>query len=147
MDKNTNITTDRKKLTAILIISGLAIFILGGIAGALYQNQISALNSSAAALPEGLKSKAVSSIIFFGKVEKVFGRMLKISSGSDSGQVSVLVSEDAKISMMDFSGKALAQKPAGFKDIKIGDSVNVTAKIMDNYAISGVSLVIFPAQK
>jgi len=145
--------TSSRSLIIILTVSGLVIFILGGIAGIIYQNQKAAgttglagtQTNTPAKLVDNLKSKVISSIVLFGKVEKISGRTLNISNNGDA--INVAISNDARFSLVDSSPKAAGPKTAGFENIKVGDTVNMSAKILDSNSFLGLSVVIYPAQK
>lgn len=133
-----------------IIFSGIVLLILGGFAGVMYQSQktgtvnsLTGGSNQVKALVDSLKSKAVSSIAIYGKVQSISGKTVKVSSNADT--VSVLIADNAEFSLIDYSTKDAVRKTATFSNIKVGDNINISVKILDNYTLSGVSVAIFPA--
>ena len=145
-------SNNSRNLIIILVVAGIVIFVLGGVAGVLFQNQkangtagIGTPINTPGKLADNVKSKVISSIVLYGKVESISGRTAKISNNGDT--VSVVMSASAKFSLIDVSKKTPVQKDAKFENIKVGDNLNISAKILDNNSFAGVSVVIFPAKQ
>ena len=130
MDKNNLI---------ILIIAGLVLLILGGAAGFFYKTlQI----SPQLAVIKDLSSKTIPSIVAYGQVSKIEGRDITLSFNGDNIKVSVEANSPVYSFVNDAKGKPI-QKKVELKEIKIGDSLNITIKLLPDGQLRGQSVFIF----
>lgn len=142
--------SNSRSLIIILVISGLVIFVLGGVVGVLYQNQ----KTGGTILPSGqgqpvestkasgsVKSAVVTSVVLFGQVKSISGKTLVIANNGDTAQVTV--SSETKIFTVDYTSGAPVQKNAQFANIKVGATVNIGAKVLNNDTFSAQSVTIY----
>ncbi|TSC94246.1 MAG: hypothetical protein CEN87_541 [Parcubacteria group bacterium Licking1014_1] len=140
------------KITSLisLIIIALAIFVLGGGAGVLYQTQKTAPQleqlEKATSIINFLSSEELSRITVFGKATKIEGRDITLSSGNDSVKVNVI--DDSAIYSFVANGAAEKSAPVRkivkFEEIKIGDNLNITVKLLPDGQLQGLSVIILP---
>ena len=140
-----------KKQLIILIIVGVVLFLLGGavgiiaIQGGAQQGKIKMANS--------LSSKVVSSIVAYGQVKSIDARNLTLANLGDS--LTVPVASTAQIYAFitpATTGKskttsAPIQQTVSFQNIKVGDNVNVTIRLLATGQLEGSSVIILPASK
>ena len=139
----------------VVIIIGLGIFFGGGyLLGVSQENkrlepQIESLGKLADVSAALTSSKLITTIIAFGKVTSVSGRIVTLAARNESLQVSI--KQDAKISSLvsptatDGSVSGFPQEMAvEFKDIKVGDSLNINMKMLPDGQLEGSLVVIFP---
>jgi len=93
-------------------------------------------------------SKVITSIVAYGEVSKISGRTVTLTSGAES--IEVFIKENAVF----LSHVILAvgekipetvpqQKEVGFSDIKIGNNLSATIKILPSGGAESVSVVIY----
>ena len=133
-----------------LIICGAVLLGIGTLAGVNFQEQkttprIAELEKMENMIKILSSSKVIPSIVAFGQVGEISGRTVTLTYGTES--LAIPIREDAKI--YSFSGTTNQktppeQKTAEFKDIKVGDKLNITLKILSNGEIEGLSVIIFP---
>lgn len=143
-----------KKDIILLIAAGFIIFAIGGGLGILYQSQAPEIKRAIDMAPaiSVLSSKAVQSIVAYGQVEKIEVRNITLVYAGE--KITIAVEDNAQI----FS--SIAQKDpktgnlatgnpqkAEFKDIKTGDMVSITLKILADGKIEGESVFIFATTK
>ncbi len=97
-------------------------------------------------------SKIIASIIAFGEVTKISDRTVTLTYGTEN--LPVRIKEDAKIYSFimpapNNKGEQVIsgipeQKNAEFKDIKVGDNLNVSLRILPEGELEGLSVIIFP---
>ncbi len=133
----------KKEQLAISIIAGILIFALGIGLGIIYQAQNKAQIKKNEAV-KSLSSKTISSLTAYGKVSKIEGKNITLSSLGDN--LAVPMADSAKVySFNDNSGNNSApQKAVSFEDIKVGDSVNITMKLLQDGQMQGLMVVILP---
>jgi len=115
--------------------------------------QIEKLNKAADILKVLSSLKVIPSVIAFGEVTKISNRTVTLTYGTEN--LAIRIKEDAKISSYNMpapndKGEQIisdipGQKNAEFKDIKIGDKLNVSLKILPDGEIEGLSVIIFPS--
>lgn len=135
----------------LLLIAVLVIFVLGGGLGISYQTQKnSPLLEKAAqseAVIKNLSSKTVLSIVAYGQVTNIQGRNITLLYAGDS--LTVRIKEDSMIySLVTLPAAqkgavvASTQKQAEFKDIKKGDNLNVTLRLLPDGQLEGSTVMI-----
>jgi len=134
------------RITSIVLIVILivAAFLLGGALGMYYQKGPGVGLSSNSDLVKTLSSKVVPSMIAYGAVSKIDGRTLTLTYGTDS--IVVPVAEGAQVFSFTqtTTGSTPTQKEANFSDIKVGNSINVSLKLLSNGNLQGTSVIILP---
>ena len=145
-----------KILIFLLIIAGAVIFTVGGGGlGILYQTQkdapqIGKLQATELALNnivKELSSTVISSIISYGKVSKIEGRNITLTFEKES--LTIKVREDALVFSMvqtaplkNGSAFTTTQQKAEFKDIKLGDDLNIRVKLSIDGQLEGGVIII-----
>ncbi len=128
---------EKKQLT-ILIIAGALIFLIGGGLGV--ASQLSAVRQKVRTEAfDILSSKVITSVSAYGKVTKIEGRDITLNNLGDN--LSVSMPDNVKV----YSFVDSSQQAAAFEDIKIGDSINATLKLLPTGGYEGLSIIIFPA--
>lgn len=134
----------------VLLIIGIFLFILGGVLGMLYQfnGKTIGITPSSGAFETTIKalgSKVVSpsSINAYGKVTNIQGRSVTFVREGDSA--TVVVKDNSQI--FSFvkpadSASAPIQQKASFKDIKVGDSINVNLKILPDGQLEATTVIL-----
>jgi hypothetical protein len=123
----------------ISIIVLLLVFVLGGGIGILYQTRKDAPLLEKAAQSEGviknLSSKTVLSIVAYGQVTNIQGRDITLTYAGDT--LTVRIKENSMIyslvtpsTTQKGAAAAPTQQKAEFKDIKKGDNLNVTLRLL-----------------
>jgi len=131
MDKAKSITT----LVTAIILS----FVLGSLAGVFYQKQKSdpQIKSSSNTIQK-LSSKVVNAIVTYGTITSIDNdRNITLSYSDESMAVSV--AQDAKVYIYENN----TRKEINFSDVKVGDSVNITAALDAAGNVVGNMIVIF----
>ena len=144
--------------TILLVIGGLVVFALGAGAGVFYQIQKQAkdpvIQKAIQIQPTVniLTSKTVQTIGAFGTVQKIDGRNITIAYGGD--QITANIAADAQI----FSSNPTKDPKTGnittgipqvvtLADIKVGDQLTVSLKILPNGQLQGDSVyILIPSQ-
>lgn len=133
-----------KNLSTFIII-GVVTFVVGAGLGIFYQSQIDAPQlanfTAIKAVFKNLSSKAVPSILAYGQVTNIEGRNLTLSYSGDS--VSIAISDSANInSFVKDSNGVPSQQKIDFSQIKNGDTLNISVKILPNGQLEGQSVII-----
>lgn len=129
----------------------LVIFVLGGVFGILYQTQKnSPLLEKAAQLEaviKDLSSKTVLSIVAYGQVTNIQGRNITLTYAGDT--LTVRIKEDSMIyslvtvpAAQKGAAATSTQQKAEFKNIKNGDNLNVTLKLLPDGQLEGSTVMI-----
>jgi len=131
MDK----TTSAVSLIVVIIFA----FLLGALAGIFYQKQTySPQMQEATSNIQKLSSKVVSAVVTYGRITSIDeNRNVTLDYGGETLTVSVM--SDAKIYIYENSTK----KELSYSDIKVGDSVNITATVDSSGILQGNMVVIF----
>ena len=137
-------------ITVLLVIGGLVILAIGVGVGIFYQSERPEIKQAIKMGPtvKMLTSKAVQAIPVYGQIEKINGTNITISYAGD--QITVGVKEGVQV----FSSVAQkdpktgnlitgAPQPVKFSDLKVGDGVSITLKILENGQVEGDSVFIF----
>ena len=129
-----------------LIIGGIALLVIGGLAGFLIQAQkVAPQLEVGPKLTELSKSKIVPSIMAIGEVTNISDRTITLTSQEES--LTIPIAKDAKITSFVFSAEepsfAPQQKTINFEDIKVGNRANISLRILPDGEFEGVSIVVF----
>ena len=129
-----------------LIAGGLAIFLLGGGLGMFYQFQKDTVrndqNDKILKTADTLSSELVPSMVAFGQVASVIGRDITIFS-NDGKVLSVKINENAPIySYIAGSKEPNIQSRVALNEIKKGNMVNITMKLMPDGSLTGQLILI-----
>ena len=126
----------------LIIISGLVFLVLGGGMGFLYKTlQVSPQIKKTTAIIKDLSSKTVLSTVAYGQVSKIEGKDITLSYSGDSIKVSMKENSPVYSFANDSTGKPV-QKQVDLKEIKIGDNLNITIKLLPDGQIQGQSVLI-----
>jgi hypothetical protein len=140
------------KQITILIIAGVLLLLLGAGVGALLsraslqQTKVNAVNS--------LASRVISSIVAYGQVKNINGRNITLSNLGDD--LTITVADSAQIysfvtpSTTDKNKTATTapvQQTVGFGNVKVGDNINMTIRLLPTGQLEGASVIILPATK
>ncbi len=133
----------KKLVLIILFFLSLALFLASGIGfGIFYQQQkdlIGEKNSKDTL--KALSSKNIASIIAYGQITKIDGRDLTISYLGDT--MKILAEDGCKIYLIgESAGGQSEKKEINFEDIKVGNHLNITIKVMPDGQIIGQSILI-----
>lgn len=130
------------KTTSIVLITGLLCLVLGGGIGFLYKTlQISPQMKKTTAIIEALSSKTVLSTVAYGQVSNIEGKDITLSYNGDSIKISMTGNSPVYSFANDSTGKPV-QKKVDLKEIKIGDNLNITIKLLPDGQIQGQSVLI-----
>lgn len=133
----------KKSVLIILFFLLLALFLASGIGfGIFYQQQKDLIgeNNSKNTL-KALSSKSIASIIAYGQLTKIDGRDVTISYLGDS--MNIFIEDGCKIYLIgESAGGQSEKKEISFEEIKIGNHLNITIKIMPDGQIIGQSILI-----
>ena len=134
------------KITPIILISGLLFLVLGGGIGFLYKTlQISPQIKKTTEIIKALSSKTVLSTVAYGQVSKIEGKDISLSYNGDSIKISM--AEKAPVYSFVDSAEIPNQKKVDFKEIKVGDNLNITIKLFPDGQIQGQSALILLSNK
>ena len=126
----------------LIIISGLVFLVLGGGMGFLYKTlQVSPQIEKTTAIIKDLSSKTVLSTVAYGQVSKIEGKDITLSYDSDNIKISMAENSPVYSFVNDSTGKPV-QKKVDFKQIKIGDTLNITIKLLPDGQIQSQSALI-----
>ena len=139
---------NKTTLIALSIIAGLFLFVFGGGIGVLYQTEKTSPQSAqlekTTSIINFLSSEEFSRITVFGKAEKIEGRDITLlSEKGDSLKVSVIENSPVYSFVKDNAGKPV-RKIVKFEEIKIGDNLNITIKLLPDGQLQGLSVIILP---
>lgn len=141
------------KILTIIVVLAIAIFVVGSVVGWTAKTFYKAesledvvKNASAEQIKvaDMMKLNAVSSIRIFGKVTSILGRTVTMAYNKETMQIAI--NNDAVVFSIDYNQPKPTQKKSEFKNIKVGDSLNVGLKVTDKYQIQGTSVIIYPAK-
>ncbi len=140
-----------------VIVSGAILIAAGFFFGVSFQRQkispqVAELQRIKTSFEKLSSSKIISSIVAFGEVIDINSAERKIILSYKGENLPVLIGKDAEISFFDISflkqGTSLTsplQRKGSFKNIKIGDNLNISLKILSDGQLEGVAVIIFPA--
>ena len=144
---------DKKNLIIILVVALVSV-IVGGALGMFLQSakDAPAILTAEKLQPvvKSLSSKVVPSIMAFGQVEKIDGRKITITYNKETLEVPF---KDSAI-IYTFNPPTTTSKTdkpgqikVSFSEIKVGDNLSVTVKLLPEGVISGESAVILKKAK
>lgn len=152
----TKLMNSKNLIIVVSIIVGVAVlFGVGYLLGVLSERgktgpQIESLEKITGITSSLSSSKLILSIIAYGKVTNISGRTITLAMGIETMQITIR--QDAQIysytTPTAVQGKVPefpAQIPAEFKDIKIGNNLNINAKMLPDGQLEGLSAIILPA--
>ena len=130
---------EKAKPIITLVVAIIISFILGALAGMFYQKQISdpQIESTAGTIQK-LSSKVVNAIVTYGTITSVDNNRNITLNYSDESMV-VSITQDAKVYIYENN----TRKEINFSDVKVGDSVNITATLDAAGNVVGNMIVIF----
>lgn len=136
---------NKTTLIVSLIIAGVFLLLLGMGLGILYKTQqISPQLKKTTAVINALSSKTVPSIVAYGEVTKIEGRDITLAYSGDSIKVNMEENSQVYSFVNDSSGKPI-QKKVELKEIKVGDNLNITLKVLPDSQLQGQSVFILLA--
>ncbi|MBI3337055.1 MAG: hypothetical protein HY005_00320 [Candidatus Staskawiczbacteria bacterium] len=131
----------------LIVLVGLLCLILGAGAGFWYKTlQVSPQIEKTAAIMKALSSKTVLSTVAYGKVSKIEGRDITLAYNGDSIKISMAANSPVYSFVNDSAGKPV-QKKVDLREIKIGDNLNITIKLLPDGQIQGQSALILLSNK
>jgi len=139
---------DKKTLTTLIIVAVCAL-VVGVIIGIIVQMKIYAPKEAKLQTYEyavkSLSSKIIPSIMAYGQVEKIEGRKVTMSYNKET--LEVPFKDSAVIYTFNPpTATSKTDKPTqvkvSFSEIKVGDNLSVTIKLLSDGVISGESAVI-----
>ena len=142
-----------------LSVLSVAVFVLGGLGGIMYQANkdfhgvqgiapAEVVNNSAAI--KSLSSQVVSHIVASEKVTNIQGRTITLQDSADANQTLVIeVLNDAKLSSFNVVDPVKKTPPTVpstifMKDIKVGNNVNVVMKFLQNGQFQASEVMVLP---
>lgn len=143
--------------TVCAIIGGVVFLAAGYLAGVGLERgqtgfRLEKLEKTINVLNSLSSSKIIASIVAFGEVTKISDRTVTLTYGTEN--LPIRIKEDAKVFSFilpapNNKGEQVIsdipeQKNAEFKDIKLGDNLNVSIKILLEGQVEGLSVIIFP---
>lgn len=138
---------DNKALTTLIVVAVLFLIVGGGV-GMAYQTQKDSVKIKQVNIMEpafkGLSSKVIPSIVAYGQVTNIEGRNITLSYSGES--LTVKIKDNANIySFATAPGtKTASQEKANFSDIKKGDNLNISLKLLADGSLEGQSAIILP---
>ena len=133
----------------IFIIVTIIVFIVCGGLGVFFEMQRTLPQvkgyEKASILVKGLSSRIVPAITAVGQVKEIEGNMITLISGTDT--MKIKVRDDAQI--YSFLSSVQGAKPvtvnqtAKLKDITKNDTLNISAKLLPDGSLEGISVIIF----
>lgn len=138
------------RIIILSIIIILAAFLIGGGAGILYQSQkpvqpqASNLNvDQMSSLIKQLTSKPIASIAAYGQIQSIDGKNIALSYLGDS--ITVKLADNAQVFSLavDSKGKTSQQK-VDFSQVKKGDNVSISLKLLPDGTLQGQTIMILP---
>ncbi len=135
---------NKTNTTALLIIGGLLLMVLGGVIGVLYKTQqvLPQMN-----VIKYLSSQIIPSMVAYGEVTDIEGRNITLSYNGDSMKVQVPENSPVYSFVNNKTSKPI-QEQVSFENIKKGDNVNVTVKLLPDGQLQSQSIfIIMPVLK
>ena len=136
----------------VAIIGGIALLVIGCYAGILIQTQKVAPRAprveKALKVMEWANSKVISFIGAAGKVTNISGRILTVTSEEEN--LEIPIGERAEVISFIFpsseeSEEGPTHEVKEFKDIKVGDMVDISLIILPDGSFEGTSVIILSA--
>ncbi len=134
-----------KDLIPILITGAVALLVIGGVVGALVQKQITAPQlEKASKLSDLAKSGAILSISAGGEITNILDRTVTLTQGGES--LVIPIAENAEIVSYvtpETEGAPLERKEINFTDLKVGNYLSVSLKILPDGGFEGTAATMF----
>jgi len=128
-----------KKISSTILISVLVVFVSGIGAGFLIKTiQV----SPKLAVIKSLSSKAVPSMVAYGQVSQVEGRDITLTYDNNSVKVTMAENSPVYAFVNNSTGGKATQNKVSINEIKIGDNLSITAKLLANGILQGQSAFI-----
>lgn len=140
------------------VIGGVVILAVGYLGGILFQTQKTASQlEESGKLIEVMSSKIIPSIVAVGEIVGISGRTIILRAYANEEKpftFSIEIREDAELTSFVFSAAEEGEEVViggsireeiEFKDIKVGDNVNITLKILSDGSFKGISVIVFPS--
>lgn len=144
---------ETKNLTIIIIVAVVAI-VVGGVLGMSMQSAKDASSVSMASklqpAVKTLSSKVVPSIVAYGQVSDMQGRNITLNYGGDSITVPIAENSNVYSFVAPVAGSKTTtptQQKVQFAEIKKGDSLNVSLKLLPDGTIQGQNVIILLSAK
>ena len=145
---------EKSLLVGLIILIVLVVFILGAGIGIFYQTQkdITGINNIRDT-SEKLSSKVIPPIIAYGRVTKIDGKNITLNFSGEN----LIAKMDDNAQIFKFSSPSSSTKDSQpsstrqetkFENIKVGDNLNITFKVLSDGTLLGQSVSIlnsFPA--
>lgn len=128
---------------ALLVGAGLLLLIFGVGLGVLFQDkqESSSPSNKITEAVKALSSKTVPSIVAYGQVTKIDGRDITLSYNGDNITITIDANGQVYSFVNDSTGKPV-QKKVEFKEVKVGDNLNITLKLLSDGQLQGQSVFI-----
>ncbi|MFA5878173.1 MAG: hypothetical protein WC845_02280 [Candidatus Staskawiczbacteria bacterium] len=132
----------------IVIVSIVVLFGIGCLVGFSFEKSrtsasIEKLQTLSSVLNSLSSSQIIVSTIAYGRVKSISDSTIVLNRGEED--LSVAMIPDAQVYLLSNNGGDLgSQKQSQLTDIKIGDDLNISVKILPDGQIQGLSAVIFP---
>ena len=129
----------------VLLLIGVVIFFVGAGLGIFYQIKIGSRSTVEVKTVNSLASKVIPSIVAYGKVTKIEGRNVTVSYGGDT--LVVPVKDDAQVFAFTNTTATSApiQQKSTFNEVKVGNNINISVKVLDDGQMLGESIFIMPS--
>ena len=142
---------EKRALIVLLAVAVVMFLIGGGVATFLQSPKVEKVNT----VVKALNSKTVTAISFYGKVSKIDGRNVTLSYSGDSVTVNVLPASQVygiSASTVKTDSKGVTTTTPGstqqlvdFSTIKVGDNLNINAKMSPTGELTGTFVLIVPS--
>lgn len=149
------IENNKNIIVVLLIIAGIIIFVVGAGLGIFYKTRKDSpqLEKSSATI-KAVSSKLISSVLMYGQATKIDGRNITLSFGGDSAIVAV--ADNAQITKFvmqavpsvanpKITAQTQVQQKIALKDIKVGDTLNISIKVLPDGQLQGQTVMILPS--
>ncbi|HLD52070.1 MAG TPA: hypothetical protein VJA82_02085 [Sediminibacterium sp.] len=138
---------ERKNLTIIIVVAVVAVII--GLALGMNLSPKSAVSKEQSnkfeTAVKSLSSKVIPSIIAYGQVTKIENKNITLTYNNETLTIPLTQSTSIYTFVAPETGSkttAPTQKKAAFSEIKVGDSLNITIKLLPDGTIEGQSVII-----
>ena len=143
---------DRKNLTIIIVVAVVAVII--GLALGMSLSKTSVVNNPQSnkfeSAVKALSSKVIPSIIAYGQVTKIENKNITLTYNKETLTIPLTQSTSIYSFVAPVAGSKTAaptQKKSAFSEIKVGDSLNITIKLLPDGTIEGQSVIILMKAK
>ena len=137
----------QKASTLWLVILGIAILLVGGGLGVVYQKSTSSPSTANTAASQDfltkLNSKVISSMVAYGDVTKVSGKAITLTTEGQSLTVTMKDNATYTMRVPATSTTKASSKKATLSDVKVGNKINISLDLSDTGELLGTSSFIF----